>query len=321
MDKKTARDLFYSMLRIRLVEEKIALLYAEQEMRCPVHFCIGQEAISAGVCAPLQKEDYVMSNHRSHGHYLAKGGDLNAMLAEIYGKKTGCSHGKGGSMHLVDLSVGFLGATPIVGSTIPITTGLAFGSVMKGENRVAVSFFGDAATEEGVFAESLNFAVLKNLPVIFLCENNFYSVNSPLSVRQSPEVEIFKRAAGHGIESYQGDGNDVMQVYKMTKKAVDKARRGQGPAFLEFKTYRWLEHCGPLDDHPVCRPEKEVEKWKKYCPVKKYEKYILAEKILSKGDIKDIRDELNEEIEAAVSFAKKSPFPAENTLYEDIYAP
>ncbi|MBI4331624.1 MAG: thiamine pyrophosphate-dependent dehydrogenase E1 component subunit alpha, partial [Chloroflexi bacterium] len=178
------KKLYYAMLRIRLVEERIAELYPEQQMRCPVHLCTGQEAIAAGVSAHLTSDDYALSNHRSHGHYLAKGGDLKAMMAEIYGRVTGCSRGKGGSMHLVDLAAGFLGATPIVGSTIPMAVGAALATVMKGEKRVTVAYFGDAAVEEGVFHESLNFAALKRLPVVFVCENNFFSVYSPLSVRQ-----------------------------------------------------------------------------------------------------------------------------------------
>src|SRR5574341_1329612 len=219
MEAKTLCKLFYEMLRIRMVEEKIAELYPEQEMRCPVHFCIGQEAVAVGMCAALFREDYVMSGHRSHGHYLAKGGDLKAMMAELYGKVTGCSQGKGGSMHLVDLSAGFLGATPIVGSTIPISVGTALGSMMRGERRVTAIFFGDASPETGVFHESLNFAALKGLPVIFVCENNLYSTASPLSVRQPEGREIFWLAKAHGVESYQGDGNDVIEVYTMAAQA------------------------------------------------------------------------------------------------------
>ena len=184
MPADIARQLYYQMLRIRMVEEAIADLYAQQDMRCPIHLCIGQEAVAVGVCAALAADDYVLSGHRSHGHYLAKGGNLPAMLAEFYGKVTGCCQGKGGSMHLVDLAAGFLGAVPIVGSTMPIAVGTALASVMRGESRVTAVFFGEGATEEGVFHESLNFAALQKLPVVFVCENNLYSVYSPLAVRQ-----------------------------------------------------------------------------------------------------------------------------------------
>jgi len=303
------------MLRIRMVEEKIAGLYPQQEMRCPVHLCIGQEAVPAGVCANLISNDYAVSNHRSHGHYLAKGGDLKSMLAELYGKVTGCSQGKGGSMHLVDLKAGFLGASPIVGSTIPIGVGAALGSMMKKEKRVTVIFFGEGATEEGVFHESVNFALLKNLPVVFVCENNLYSVYSPLSVRQPKTREVYELAKGHGMESFQADGNDVMKVYELTQKAVSKAREGKGPTFLEFKTYRWREHCGPLYDNDTgYRTEKEFLEWKKRCPIENLKKSFDL------PIIQQMEKKFQVEIEAAVKFAKESPFPKEEQLMEHVYA-
>nr|MDQ3000917.1 thiamine pyrophosphate-dependent dehydrogenase E1 component subunit alpha [Fibrobacterota bacterium] len=178
MEKPTALRLYDEMVRLRLIEERVAELYLEQEMRCPVHLCIGQEGVATGISASLGHQDYAMSGHRSHGHYLAKGGNLNGMMAELYGKVTGTSRGKGGSMHLVDLDVGFLGATPIVASTIPIAVGAAFAASMRGEKRISVVYFGEGATEEGVFHESVSFAMLKKLPVVFVCENNLYSVYS-----------------------------------------------------------------------------------------------------------------------------------------------
>lgn len=321
MDVNVLKQLHYQILRIRRIEERIADVYPEQEMRCPVHLCIGQEAVAVGVCAHLTPKDYVLSSHRAHGHYLAKGGDLKAMMAEMYGKVTGCSRGKGGSMHLVDLSAGFLGATPIVGSTIPIAVGAAFGAVMQEEDRIAVVFFGDGAIEEGVFHESLNFATLKNLPVVFVCENNLYSVYSPFQVRQPAGREIFELAKGHGIESYQGDGNDVLEVYKLGKAAVRKARRQEGPTFLEFKTYRWREHCGPYYDNDLgYRTEKEFEYWKQHCPLKKVEDQMLAEGHLTSADIENMIASLDKEIDAAINYAKNSPFPAKELLLEHVYA-
>ena len=321
MELETLKWLYYQMLRIRMVEEKIAELYPEQEMRCPVHLCIGQEAIAVGICANLSRDAYVLSGHRSHGHYLAKGGDLKAMMAELYGKVTGCSQGKGGSMHLVDLSVGFLGATPIVGSTIPIAVGAAFGSVMHGEPRVTVAFFGEAAAEEGVFHESINFAAVKKLPVVFVCENNLYSVYSPLSVRQPEGREIFWLVKGHGVESYQGDGNDVIEVYKLAKQAVLRAKQGGGPTFLEFKTYRWREHCGPCYDNDLgYRPESELQEWKRRCPIAMLRGRLLKDGALCNQDIDRMVSELEAEIEDAVVFAKESPFPEERHLLQHIYA-
>jgi pyruvate dehydrogenase E1 component alpha subunit len=305
-----------------MVEEKIADLYPEQEMRCPVHLCIGQEAVSVGVCANLSRDDYVMSGHRAHGHYLSKGGDLKALMAELYGKSTGCSRGIGGSMYLVDLSTGFLGAVPIVASTIPIAVGAAFGSAMRGDGRVTVIFFGEAATEEGVFHESINFAALKKLPIVFVCENNLYSVYSPLSVRQPAGRETFSLAEGHGVESYQGDGNDVVQVYEMAERAISKARKGSGPTFLEFKTYRWREHVGPYYDNDLgYRTESEFHEWKRRCPIEMLKSRLLGEGILRHQDLEGMVKELKTEIGEAVVFAKDSPFPEEHLLQKHVYAP
>jgi pyruvate dehydrogenase E1 component alpha subunit len=310
------------MLRIRVIEEKIAEIYPQQEMRCPVHLCIGQEAIGVGVCANLNRDDYVLSNHRSHGHYLAKGGDLKAMMAEIYGKATGCCQGKGGSMHLVDLSAGFIGATPIVGSTIPIAVGTAFGAVMRGEKRVSAVFFGDAATEEGVFHESLNFAALEKLPVIFVCENNLFSVYSPLSVRRPEGMDIYRLAKSYGVRSYQGDGNDVIEVYKIAKRAIKLAREGRGPIFLEFKTYRWREHCGPNYDNDLgYRTENEFQEWRKRCPIERLQERMLRDGIISSEDIDCLKSEIKAEMDEAIAFAKASPFPDELILMKDVYCP
>ncbi|MFA5392887.1 MAG: thiamine pyrophosphate-dependent dehydrogenase E1 component subunit alpha [Candidatus Ratteibacteria bacterium] len=321
MTPKLLKELFYRMLRIRMIEEKIADLYPEQEMRCPVHLCIGQEAVAVGVCANLSRADYVFSGHRSHGHYLAKGGDFKAMLAELYGKKTGCSEGKGGSMHLVDLSAGFLGATPVVGSTIPIAVGAALGTMLRGERRVTAVFFGEAAVEEGVFHESINFAVLKKLPVIFICENNFFSVYSPLSVRQPERREIFKLARGYGAPGFQADGNDLFEVCGLAESAVRRAQQGGGPTFLEFKTYRWREHCGPNYDNDLgYRTEAEFQSWKKRCPVEKLKKHLVKEGIFNIRDTEGMSEKIQKEIEEAIAFARKSPFPEKSLLMENIYA-
>lgn len=321
-DSAQLLEFYRRMLRIRLVEERIAAVYSEQEMRCPVHLCIGQEAVAVGVCAALTAEDYAMGGHRAHGHYLAKGGDLNAMIAELYGKATGCCRGKGGSMHLIDLSVGFLGAVPIVGSTIALTVGAAFGAVMRNENRVSVPFLGEGATEEGVFHESINFAALKNLPVVFVCENNLFSVYSHISVRQPSNREVYEVAQGHGVEALQGDGNNVVEVYTLAQKAIDKARAGGGPTFLEFKTYRWREHCGPAyDDHLSYRQEGELAEWQRNCPIKRLETELTRDQILTSGQISKITAEIEEEVSEAFGFAKNSPFPEENEVSEYIYAP
>lgn len=313
--------LFYSMLRIRLVEEQIAAYYPEQEMRCPVHLSIGQEAVAAGVCANLTNGDYVLSNHRSHDHYLAKGGSLTAMMAEIFGKKDGCTRGKGGSMHLVDLKAGFLGAVPIVGSTIPIAAGVALGTLMKGEKKITAVFFGDGTIEEGVFHEALNFAALKKLPLLFVCENNLYSVYSPLTVRQPSNREIVSIARGHGVESFQSNGNDVLDVYHQTQKAVDTIKKSGGPVFLEFSTYRWREHCGPNYDNTLgYRTEEEFLLWKEQCPIERFKHYLINKKMIDSGFVEDMSKKIRKEIQSAINFAKNSDFPNKKELFEGIYA-
>lgn len=322
MHADTARYLYAQMLRIRMVEEAIADLYPKQEMRCPVHLCIGQEAVAVGVCAALSADDYVLSGHRSHGHYLAKGGDLKAMLAEFYGKATGCCQGKGGSMHLIDLAAGFLGAVPIVGSTIPIAVGTALGSVMRGESRVTAVFFGEGATEEGVFHESLNFAALKKLPVVFVCENNLYSVYSPLVVRQPAGREVVALARSHGIESVQGDGNDVAMVYGLMQQALHRIRHAGGPVFLELHTYRWREHCGPYYDNDLgYRTPEEFEIWQQRCPLAIFAARLLATHVLTPADLVQMRQEIAAEIQAALAYAQESPFPEASHVLAHIYAP
>ena len=212
LDASLRRELFRSMLKVRLVEERIIKLYPEGDMRCPTHLSIGQEAVAVGVCANLEPSDYAISAHRSHAHYLAKGGNVSSMFAELYGKAAGCASGKGGSMHLVDLDVNFLGCVPIVGSTIPIGVGAAFGAWLKETRPVTVIFFGDGAAETGVFHESLNFANVHRLPVLFVCENNLYSVNTPMGPRQPPTRTIVDLAKGHAIKAHEADGQDVEGV-------------------------------------------------------------------------------------------------------------
>jgi pyruvate dehydrogenase E1 component alpha subunit len=321
MNRNTRKDLFRSMLRIRLVEERIATLYGEQEMRCPTHFSIGQEAVAAGVIAHLDRADYVMSAHRSHAHYIAKGGSLKGMLAELYGKATGCAAGKGGSMHLIDKSVGFLGCVPIVGSTMPIGVGASFGDRLQGRAGLTVIFFGDGATETGVFHESLNFAAIHKLPVVFVCENNLYSVCTPLDARQPAERTIAQLAAGHGIPTWRGDGQEVEGVFETSGPLIEHARRGDGPVFLEYLTYRWLEHCGPLPDlHLNYRPSGEFDAWQARDPLRLHREALLAEGSIDEAEIADMTAAISAEIDEAVAFGRSSPFPARDQLDVYVYA-
>ena len=292
------------MLRIRLVEESIANKYSEQKMRCPTHLSIGQEAIAVGVCANLTSQDQVLSTHRAHAHYLAKGGCLNSMMAEIYGKVSGCSKGMGGSMHLIDTSVGFMGSTAIVGNTIPVAVGLALEKKLTRKKSIACVFFGDGATEEGAFYESVNFAIIHSLPILFICENNLYSVYSGLEVRQPVDRKIYKMARAMGISAQHGNGNDVEEVARKVKQAKSMIMKSGGPQFLEFDTYRWREHCGPNFDNNIgYREESEFLKWKKKDPLKNFysensQKYI-DRKI----------DTISQEIDDAHQFADDSKFP------------
>ncbi len=312
--------LLYSMLKIRHTEETIAERYAEGKMRCPTHLSIGQEAVSAGVGLALRRDDFAVSTHRSHGHYLGKGGNLRRMIAEIHGKRTGCSAGKGGSMHLVDRSVCFMGSTAIVGNTVPVGVGLGLSIELTGTDQVSCVFLGDAVVEEGVFFESLNFAVLRRLPVLFVCENNLYSVYSHLRVRQPGGREIHRMVAGVGVETHAADGNDALGVYDLTTRTLDTIRRDRRPVFLEFSTYRWREHCGPNFDNQIgYRSEEEFLQWKERDPIVR----LIASD--AGGDTSTVAFDslmlkVREEIEDAFAFAEASPFPAPEEMFEDVYS-
>ncbi len=307
------------MLRIRRFEEKIIALYPEQQMRTPVHLCLGQEAIACGVCLNLKKSDYIFSTHRNHGHCIAKGMDLKIIMAELYGKRTGCSKGKGGSMHLVDMENGIMGTSAIVGGGLPLALGTALASRMKGDKRVSVVFFGDGAVDTGTFHECLNFASLKRLPVVFVCENNFYATNSPLLARQ-PADNISQRAKPYLIKGLRVDGNDVIQIYKAAKEAIEKARASNGPTLIECRTYRFRQHVGPDCDYSTgCRPKEELNRWLKRCPIKRFKEFLLKNNLISDGEIKSITVKIDKEIEIAVDFAKNSPFPQKDELMESVY--
>ena len=312
------RTLYRSMLRIRRIEEAIADQYGAQEMRCPVHLSIGQEAVAVGVCSALRQDDGVFSGHRAHAHYLAKGGNLTSMLAELYGLEDGCSRGVGGSMHMIDLRAGFLGAVPIVGATVPLAVGAAWAARLKKESKVIVIFFGDGTFEEGVVHESINFAVLHSLPILFVCENNLYACYTRLSVRQ-PDRTIHGIAAAHGCHTVVTDGNDVQSIFDATTKAVEQLRFGGRPAFIECSTYRWREHCGHnYDDQLGYRPLGELNSWEATCPIKQLADQISA---TPGGDLLIARaeQEISEEIDAAFKRALASPLPKQADLQGYLY--
>jgi len=319
-DTAVSLSLLKQMKRIRMVELAIAERYREWKMRCPTHLCVGQEAVAAGVGQVLRKDDFAVSAHRAHGHYLAKGGDLKGMLAEIYGKVTGCCRGKGGSMHLVDQSVGFKGSTAIVGGTIPIGVGLGLSIDLKGGDQVSCIFLGEGAVEEGVFYESVNFAVIAKLPVLFVCENNLYSVYTPLKPRQPEGRQIYRMVNEMGCESHQGNGNHALEVWEKVNSAVARIRSGGGPQFLEFSTYRWLEHCGPNYDNGLgYRTEQEFKSWKEKDPIVSCQSTLFAQGVIDSYQIEEIESDIEEEIQQAFTFAEASPFPKEEEAFRDLY--
>jgi pyruvate dehydrogenase E1 component alpha subunit len=307
------------MVLIRLTEERIGQLVETREVRTPCHLSIGQEAIAAGVCAALRQEDSVWGGHRSHGHYLAKGGDLKAMMAEIFGKATGCAQGRGGSMHLVAPTQGIFGTVPLVAATIPMAVGAALSAKLRGTDQVAVAFFGDGATDEGHFHESLNLASLYCLPVLFVCENNFYSTHLTLKERRVKD-NIVESASLHGLTGLVVDGNDVTAVYQAAQQAVHRARAGEGPTLLECRTYRWRGHVGPALDLEVGQNrQKDLMEWMRKDPISCL-RARLREEGISEAALSEMEQRISAEIEAAVAFARQSPSSDESELLHHVYA-
>ena len=315
-------DLYKAMLRIRLCEESIVEPIFKREVLCPCHLYSGQEAIAAGLGASLHERDYVFSNHRSHGHFLAKGGSMAGMFAEIYGRETGCSRGRGGSMHLIDPGVGMLGSAPIVSGTISLAIGAALAGKIRQEDRVAVTFFGDGATGEGVLYEALNFAALMKLPVIFVCENNYYATHMP--VRDCRVTNnIHKIADPFCIDKAEVDGNDVLKVYEAGRKAVEKCRNGEGPFFLECLTYRLRGHVGPDDNvqgqHMDIRPPEEVENWRQKDPIMNYEKKLVGQYRFDVDALNKIKMDVAAEVKNAHVSAKNSPYPDRKNVLRYVF--
>ena len=302
------RTMFVNMVRTRVLEDRVAELLIAKEINCPVHLCAGQEASSSAVIAALQPDDYVFGSHRSHGHYLSKGGDIRKLVAEMYGKVGGCARGRGGSMHILDTSVGFMGAGPTVAATLPIATGTAMASQLRSDGRVTVSFFGDGTMEEGTFHESMNMAASRDLPIVFVCENNFYSSHLQLLERRAKD-NLAQSADAHGMPGYVLDGNDALAVYRTAEEAVARARRGEGPTFLENRTYRYYGHVGPAVDLDVGVNRKdELIEWRAKDPIPRLRTY-LEQRGVGKEELDAVDQEAKEEVEDAVNFARQSPFP------------
>ncbi|MFH1974983.1 MAG: thiamine pyrophosphate-dependent dehydrogenase E1 component subunit alpha [Pseudomonadota bacterium] len=314
--------LYRTMLKIRLCEESFVEPILRGDIRCPVHLCSGEEAVAVGVCSALAEKDCIFGGHRSHGHYLAKGGGLKELVSEVYGKKTGCSRGRGGSMHIINPETGMLGSAPIVAGTISLALGAALASKIRKQNMVVVSFFGDGATGEGVLYESLNFASLKKLPIVFVCENNLYSTHMPIR-KCRPNNDIYKIAEPFDILSFVVDGNNVVEVYEAAEKAVAHCRQGDGPVFIECKTYRLRGHVGPDDNiqgtHTDIRPEEELAMWRAKDPVEVFGKKLVTDEILNNQDIENIKKQIEKEIEEAFLFADTSAYPDESEVMNYVF--
>lgn len=317
---ETLQHLYYEMLRIRMIEEAVEARYHEDQMKTPIHLAIGQEAVAVGCSAALRLSDYVFCGHRTHACYLAKGGDLHAMFSEFFCRLNGCAGSRGGSMHLLDKSVGMMGSSAIVAGAIPIATGSALTSHLKEEDRVTLVYLGDAAVEEGVMWESLNFAVLKRLPIIYVCENNYYSVCSPLSVRQA-SVDIYKKAEGFGASTFSIDGNDVLAVMETAKAAVKHVRAQSGPVFIEAHTYRWRGHHGAGDDTASgYRSADELAQWKSYDPLVLLESAMQELGMMKETTKQSMRSKIEAEIAAAFEHAIHSPNPTQSDLLTYVYS-
>lgn len=314
--KEEMRSLFETMCMIRSFESKSVELTAKGKLPGFLHLYIGEEAIAAGVCSNLTKTDYITSTHRGHGHLIAKGGDVNRMMAELYGKSDGYCGGKGGSMHICDLDCGIVGANGIVGGSLPIAAGVGFSIKYRNSGQVAVCFFGDGASNQGAFHESLNMASIWNLPVVYVCENNQYGISLHHSKHQNVH-DIADRAKGYNITGMTCDGNDAMDVKETSAKAIALARQGAGPVLLECKTYRIRGHAE--GDSCNYRPEGELEAWLAKDPIKHFQNAALEKGWLEEKEMEEIQRTCDSKIEAAVRFALDSPYPGPEALFENVY--
>jgi len=317
LPKEKLMKIYQDMLKIRYFENKITDLYSKGLMPGLAHLYIGEEAIAVGVCNNLTERDFATSTHRGHGHLIAQGCDIKRMMAEVLGKEDGYCRGKGGTMHIADFSKGILGANGIVGAGIPIATGSGYSAKVRGTDQVTVAFFGDAASNQGTFHESINMAAAWKLPVVYVCENNLYGIS--VDIRKVTNTkDIATRAKAYNIPGIVVDGNDVLEVYRVTKEAVERARKGEGPSLIECKTYRFKgHHVG--DPGRVYRLEKERNEWMVRCPIKTYKERLLTENVATDKELVIIEEDVKQMIEEAVDFAIKSPYPKEKEAFEDLF--
>jgi pyruvate dehydrogenase E1 component alpha subunit len=312
------RDLYKQMVRIRLFEENAGKLQENGSLPGILHMYVGEEAIAAGVMAHLSDQDQITSTHRGHGHLVAKGGEMSKMYAELFGKATGYNKGKGGSMHISNMELGMLGANGIVGAGPPIAVGAAFSNKFRKTDNVAIAFFGDGASNEGAFHEAANLAAVLKLPVVFVCENNGFGEFTPQSQHQAI-TDVADRAAGYGMPGVVADGMDVIAVYEAAGEAIDRARKGEGPTLLEFKTYRFYDHSGVRGMGFSYRTEEEIEKWKKRDPLDLFKQHLLDQELITEEEATELFNATQQEVDSAIEFAEKSSEPDPATLLDDVY--
>lgn len=319
LSKTKLLELYTTMKKIRLFEERIVDLYARGQVPGLAHLYIGEEAVAAGVCGVLKEDDFITSTHRGHGHVIAKGASLKPMMAELFGKSTGYCKGKGGSMHIADMTMGIVGANGIAGGGLPIAVGAAWSAKWRKTDQVAVCFFGDGSSNNGTFHESLNLASVHRLPVIFVCENNLYGI-SVCQTKHQRINDVAVRAAGYDMPGVVVDGNDVIEVFNAALNAVKRARAGEGPALIECKTYRWRgHHEGDPNQGGRYRIREEIESWKGKCPIERFSTRLIADQAATSRKLSAIDREVVSEIDAAVAFAEQSPYPSLEEMYEDVY--
>lgn len=306
--------IYRSLFRIRHAEEEIARIYPSDKIKSPIHLSIGQEFVAVGICDVLKPQDIVSGTYRGHAVYLAKGGNMNALMAELYGKRTGCAAGKGGSMHLIEPAHNVLGTSAVVGTTVPIALGHALAVKRRGEGRVVAAFLGDGATEEGAFYESLNFAALKTLPVLFVCENNGYAIHQPIEKRWA-SPDLCRRVETFGLRTSRVDNGDIFALRQAACEAVARIRTGGGPEFIECLAYRWYEHVGPEQDFAAgYRSRKEADGWIRNDQVARVATMLAA------PEREQIEQDISREVATAVEFAETSPPPEPSELYANIFA-
>ncbi len=319
VDKDMNVALYKTMLAVRRVEEKVCEIYPTDKIQSPIHLSIGQEAVATGVCKAMEAQDRMYGTYRGHGLYIARGGDLKRLFAELYGKDAGCARGKGGSMHLIAPSLGLMGCSAIVASTIPIATGHALAMRMQGVKGAAIAFFGDGAVDEGVFFESINFAVLKNLPIVYVCENNNYAVHSRVSDRHK-QTDLSRIGEGLGLVGRRLEGNDVRSVYSAMRDALCRTREGGGPILLEFLTYRLREHVGYGADHQESyRDSKKLAAALDNDALAAQQAVLQEEWAVPAEAFRQWETSLTKEIQEAVDFAEQAPFPGPERLQEDLF--